>query len=333
MVRGTGAAMLGSVGLDDQVEEVYRCLVAHSPTGVAELAALLGVGEQRVRRALDALLALDLAFVEAGRPGRYHAVDPRVGLTTLIHAKRLELERTAAAVETYAAEYHERMLRSDPLRLVEVVEGPAAITASLAELLAGAKEEVLAFDTPPYVTPDATASRVERELLARGVRVRAVYASEVLAIPERAALLRDLVVAGELSRVLPRVPLKMVVIDRRDAVIPLSTSSAGTRSIAALVHRSRLCDALVELFEASWQQATPVFSADAHETAEAHPDLTEAERALLHLLHAGLKDDAIGRQLGVSERTLRRRITDLLARLGATSRFQAGAQAIRRGWL
>lgn len=324
--------MLESVGLDDYTEETYRRLVAHSPATPGELAQLIGSGDQRVRRALDTLVTLGLAFVEPGRPGRYRAVDPRVGLTTLIHARRLELERTTAAVETYAAEYHERTLRTDPQRLVEVIEGPAAITASLAELMAGAKEEVLAFDAPPYVTPDHSASRSERELLTRGVRVRAIYASEVLAIPERADVLRDLVLLGERARVLPRVPLKMVVIDRRDAIIPLTASAEGTRTIAALVRRSRLCDALAELFEASWHQATPVFATDPHE-AVTHPDVTEDEHALLHLLHAGLKDDAISRQLGISERTLRRRVTDLLTRLGATSRFQAGAQANRRGWL
>ncbi len=83
---------------------------------------------------------------------------------------------------------------------------------------------------------------------------------------------------------------------------------------------------------ASWQQATPVFGSEAQETEE-QPDLSEADRALLHLLHAGLKDETIARQLGLSERTLRRRITDLTTRLGATSRFQAGAQVVRRGWL
>ncbi|WP_327137913.1 LuxR C-terminal-related transcriptional regulator [Streptomyces sp. NBC_01340] len=101
---------------------------------------------------------------------------------------------------------------------------------------------------------------------------------------------------------------------------------------AALVYRSPLCEALVELFEASWRQATPVFGSEAQETEE-QPDLSETDRALLDLLHAGLKDKSVARQPGLSERTLRRRITDLTPRLGATSRFQAGAQAVRRGWL
>ena len=72
-----------------------------------------------------------------------------------------------------------------------------------------------------------------------------------------------------------------------------------------------------------------MFGSEAQETEE-QPDLSETDRALLH---AGLKDEAIARQLGLSERTLLGRITDLSTRLGATSRFQAGAQAARRGWL
>jgi DNA-binding NarL/FixJ family response regulator len=67
--------------------------------------------------------------------------------------------------------------------------------------------------------------------------------------------------------------------------------------------------------------------------ADQDGEISPADQALLHLLHAGLKDDAIARNLDISERTLRRRITELTTRLGASSRFQAGAQAVRRGWL
>jgi predicted ArsR family transcriptional regulator len=71
--------MLESVGLDDHTEETYRHLVSRSPASVAELADLLGTGERRVRRSLDALVSLGLAYTEPGGTGRFVAVDPRVG--------------------------------------------------------------------------------------------------------------------------------------------------------------------------------------------------------------------------------------------------------------
>jgi DNA-binding CsgD family transcriptional regulator len=57
------------------------------------------------------------------------------------------------------------------------------------------------------------------------------------------------------------------------------------------------------------------------------------ERALLVLLAQGLTDDAAAKRLCVSVRTERRMVADLLRRLNAGSRFEAGVKATRLGWL
>ncbi|MGH4002765.1 MAG: response regulator transcription factor, partial [Pseudonocardiaceae bacterium] len=61
--------------------------------------------------------------------------------------------------------------------------------------------------------------------------------------------------------------------------------------------------------------------------------LDQRERSLLRMFSQGLKDDAIARALGISSRTLRRLMTEVMRKLGATSRFQAGARAMAHGWL
>lgn len=326
------SGVLEAVGLGELAERVYRLLLRQNSLTAGALAERLEVSPAQARRALDGLAASGLVDCRPGKPARYAPVDPRTGLASLVRSRQAELERVAASVEAYAAEYQEQNLRSDPRLLVEVVEGPTEIGRRVSELITSAEREVLAFDAPPYVTTDRYSSDEELGVLARGVAVRAVYEGGVLADSRGAEVLRGLVERGEQARVLPRVPLKMIVVDRREAVLPLTASAEGTRSTAVVVRRSRLCDALVELFEATWAQATPVFSGAAPESP-AHPEASEADLALLHLLNAGLKDEAIARQLDVSIRTLRRRIADLMRRLGATSRFQAGTQAMRRGWL
>ena len=55
--------------------------------------------------------------------------------------------------------------------------------------------------------------------------------------------------------------------------------------------------------------------------------------SLLRQLAAGAKDEQIARTLGLSLRTVRRRVADLMIELGADTRFQAGVEAARRGWL
>ncbi|WP_133734073.1 response regulator transcription factor [Nocardia ignorata] len=55
--------------------------------------------------------------------------------------------------------------------------------------------------------------------------------------------------------------------------------------------------------------------------------------ALILLLAEGLTDDAIGRRIGISERTVRRRVAVIVELLGARSRFEAGAKSVAAGWL
>jgi DNA-binding NarL/FixJ family response regulator len=63
------------------------------------------------------------------------------------------------------------------------------------------------------------------------------------------------------------------------------------------------------------------------------PPPSAAELLLLELLADGLKDEAVARALGVSVRTVRRMVAELMNRLDARSRFQAAILAKQRGWL
>ena len=61
--------------------------------------------------------------------------------------------------------------------------------------------------------------------------------------------------------------------------------------------------------------------------------LPAEDAQLLALMAAGLKDEVVARRLGLSLRTVRRRIAQLMRELDADTRFQAGIEAARRGWL
>jgi DNA-binding NarL/FixJ family response regulator len=94
---------------------------------------------------------------------------------------------------------------------------------------------------------------------------------------------------------------------------------------------------LSDYFEAQWALAVPISG----ETSPAHRGgprsagrlPTRDERHLLARFATGLKDEAIAQQLGISSRTLRRRVTTLFTELGVSNRFSAGVAAARRGWV
>lgn len=83
--------------------------------------------------------------------------------------------------------------------------------------------------------------------------------------------------------------------------------------------------ALTLLFELYWEKAVPVSELSGPRSSE--------RTFLLRQLQAGAKDEPIARTMGLSPRTVRRRISQLMIELGADTRFQAGAEAARRGWL
>ncbi|MEE1810161.1 hypothetical protein [Streptomyces sp. BE133] len=76
------------------------------------------------------------------------------------------------------------------------------------------------------------------------------------------------------------------------------------------MQRSDLLEALIGMFESFWQIAVPLPTAV--DTANGIGTTATAEnRQLLTCLSGGLTDDSIARELGVSKRTVARRITRL----------------------
>ena len=111
-------------------------------------------------------------------------------------------------------------------------------------------------------------------------------------------------------------PTRLFVIGSTHAVLPEPLGMADEPRI--LVRQRALVESLILLFELMWDRAAPVPDLD---LGEARPDL---RRFLLQQLAAGAKDEQIARALGISLRTVRRRVADLLIELGVDSRFQAG---------
>ena len=159
--------------------------------------------------------------------------------------------------------------------------------------------------------------------IASGRRSRAIY--PVRALQEARDVLLARARAGEKVRVIADLPTRMFVLGSTHAVVPEPLGMADEPRI--LVRQRGLVEALTMLFELMWERAAPVPDMD---FGDARPDL---RRFLLQQLAAGAKDEQIARTLGLSLRTVRRRVADLLIELGVDNRFQAGVEAVRRGWL
>ena len=315
--------MLGGVGVGESEERVYRTLIRLGGATVAELAAATYAAEEPLRLTLCALEEKGLASRAPGPLERFVPAPPDVAVEALAARRSEEIARARlAAIELMGA------FRAGPgpdraAEVLEVVTGTDAVRNRFEQLQHSAVEELLVFDKPPYTTRAQDNEAMERAALQRGVRCRVVYDRSSLTEPSQPRTIEQLSAAGEDARVSADVPMKLVICDRRLALTPLSLQH-GLTDAALVVHASGLLDALAALFESVWQSAIPV------------PEMitpVDEQRRLLMLLASGLKDEAIARQLGIGERTVRRRVAALADRLGARTRMQLGIQAVRQGWL
>jgi hypothetical protein len=172
----------------------------------------------------------------------------------------------------------------------------------------------------------------EFSALRRGVRYRVIYERALLEEPGMIENVAAGVRAGEQARALPTLPVRLAIADRRIAVCPLvpGGGSGLGEPTAALIRPSQLLDSLLALFESYWDRATPVGAAgDPPDTEQP----TDEERLLLSLVVAGVPDKSIASQMGVSRRTVQRRLWELMARAGVDTRPGLAYQAARRGWI
>ncbi|MFI5532347.1 LuxR C-terminal-related transcriptional regulator [Kitasatospora sp. NPDC051853] len=327
--------MLTTLGLDAASEAVYRTMLIHPQEGVAGLAMAAGLSEEAVRGALDVLSELALVRPSYEQSGALRAVSPDVGMEILMSrqqaelaAQQLRIEASRAAAAQLIAEYSEiRPAAAHPG--VEQLVGLDAIRGKLASLTREVRDEVMTF-APGGGQPQESmvASRpLNQDLLERGVRMRTVYLESCRNHQPTVEHVEWLAERGGQVRLAPSLPTRMIITDRSTVVIPVHGEDSGAAAVVLTGHGT--VTALCALFENVWSTAQPLGSSSA-------PDvngLTPQEATAVRLLAEGFTDEAIGKRLGVSQRTARRTATELMERLGARSRFEAGVKAVQHGWL
>ncbi|MFC6594115.1 LuxR C-terminal-related transcriptional regulator [Kitasatospora paranensis] len=324
--------MLHALGLNELTESVYRILLAEPDWGVERIAADLHLPEAQVREALDELLELTL-LRPAGDSRGLRAVSPEVGLTRLLARnqnqllfRQQQLESARSAIAALSAEFIDR--RPDDEMVVRL-DSLEAVRDRLEELAATATQECLSLMRGGAVRPDSIQAGKHPNQLAleRGVVIRSIFQDSFRNDPDTLRYARWLADLGGLTRTVPLLPMRLVIVDRSIALVP--TDPSDGRRGALELHGAALIQPLCALFDELWRSGAD-FGLPA---VRDDRDLTGSERALLQLLGEGHTDESAGRKLGLSLRTVRRMMQDLMNRLGADSRFQAGAQAVRKDWL
>ncbi|MFD0025477.1 LuxR family transcriptional regulator [Streptomyces sp. NPDC058382] len=229
-----------------------------------------------------------------------------------------------ALIESTVALHRGRSARKQGIVTVEGGYG-----STVEELITTATEtiDIVHARVPGCDEQSVRARRTEQELIHE--------ASETVAVRQLSSplLLDESFVREQIGRERPveirvaRVPpLQALIVDGAVGLV-VAESAAGLR--ASLIRTPDVLHTLHILFESVWSNAVPA----GERIVFGGRDRATLARQILSALRAGVTDEVAARELTVSVRTYRRYVAEVMALLGASSRFQAGVRAAELGLL
>jgi DNA-binding Lrp family transcriptional regulator len=319
---------LSALGFSAAEEQLYRVVLRNSGSPVDVIANLLGRTPAMVRSDLSRLVAVGLVSLERGV---VVAEPPEQAVGRLISDEALrlqsaneQLDALRSLLPSLTADHVATEVPSGELVHLQAVD-----LTEIVPLFQG----LAALSTGEFcwLRPDQwhfpvghEIDRFVSQLVQAGRASRAIYPARVL--EEAPDVVRMRADVGENVRILASVPTRMAVFGDDAAVVPEQWGSDAGRVL--VIREPVLVKVARSLFENMWERALPVPGMDGQVRGRASD-----RRLLLDQLAGGAKDEQIARALGLSLRTVRRRVADVLDELGVDSRFQAGVEAVRRGWI
>lgn len=324
------SSVLTSLGLTRESERLYYQVAPMSGHTLEGVTRLLELRRDELLRHLAPLLDLGLVRLDGERV----VVPPMASVVAdLVRGEASRASTVASRLDALAWAVPHLVAATtrpaeDQLSEVRPMDGELSsggnVLEMMGQLLRTSRGDMLWLRPDAWAMPRESAiSQLLAEAMAGGRKSRAIY--PVRALKEAPDALRTRARLGEQIRVISELPTRMFILGDAHAVLPEPLGYADEPRVH--IRQRSVVAALTYWFEALWAKATPVPDFD---TGEARPDL---RRFLLEQLVAGSQDEVIARKLGISLRTVRRRIAALMTELGVDTRFQAGVEAVRRGWL
>ncbi|MGK5730356.1 LuxR C-terminal-related transcriptional regulator [Streptomyces sp. URMC 124] len=327
--------------IDDDTVVLYRWAIRHhqiTSGDLPEVCAATGLDTEALHRALAALTRACLVReVDQGGSVAWQAVSPQAASDRLLatrgaelrlreddlHRRRTQLQREHEALGALVPVYLQSRQTAFPRATIDRLPDKGTVRTLLTEVIDSCTSEILVSKHGGSFPPNALREALPRDLalLARGIRMHCLYQHTTRYDQATRAHAAELIRAGAQIRTLPEVVPQMIVVDGRMAFIPAGKGGA------LVVREPDLIAYLLAVFHRDWANATPFATGP----RAAHEVSGTLKQSILVLLAKGLKDDSVARRLGISLRTCRRHISELMDELGVQSRFEAGVVAERRG--
>ncbi len=280
------------------------------------------VGEDHpAHEAFALLLELGLLHDDA-HAGGFVAMDPTAVQASVVAplGRRLMqlLEESAAWADALGSLAQVYRRTPDADRPISEIRGLAHINRFLEAAVDDAEEELLTAQPAGARKAVVLDQAVDRDLraLRRGVRMRTLYQHTARRSRTTREYVERILAHGAKVRTLDEFFNRLIVIDRRLAVIP-----GDAPDVAVAIVDRNLVSYLADIFDRSWERGL------GYEATEATADAgvaDEVRQLTVRMLTEGHSDPASAKRVGVSTRTYASYVAALKQEYGVETRFQLG---------
>lgn len=275
------------------------------------------------RRAFDLLVDLGLLQLDATR-GSWRAMEPSNAQSRVVTPLGSEGARLIEESARWAKAFG-HLTQSWRRSPAATESGPflylhgKAISPYLNSVVSEAEEELLTAQPQADRDAQALAAAALRDIeaLERGVTMRTLYQHSARRQAITHKYVAQVTARGAEVRTLDEFFNRMIVIDRRIAVIP----AAGDLATAVVVREPAMVAYLVDVFERAFARGRPFTSSESRVVRE----IASEQRAMtIRMLIEGHSDAVSAKRLGVSPRTYAGYVAELKEEYDAETRFQLG---------
>ncbi|MEZ0066908.1 DNA-binding CsgD family transcriptional regulator [Streptacidiphilus sp. MAP12-20] len=321
--------------LDDLAVVAYRSLL-EADHGIG---GAFGLPPDQADLVFRRLAELRVIESKPDRSSGWRAVEPSVALAKLVLPIEAEIRRRSAQADRLRTQLqalvpvHDSVTGAAARRTIEVVADERALLTLVEDELAKCRDSVV-LQQPDSGSRGVMWGRCVGPLLdarARGVDIRSLFQHGSRYHLPTEGLVETLGAVGARFRTTDELPVWLAVFDRNCCLLlpEAGQQESGEAAAAVVVRHPLTVELLLGLFAGVWDQALPFTSGDPQPAQVTD----QVKRSILRLLALGAKDEVVARRLGLSVRTCRRHIADLMGVLDAGSRFQAGVAAEALGLL
>jgi HTH-type transcriptional regulator, sugar sensing transcriptional regulator len=248
---------LTRIGLSDIEAKVYLTLLKKRNLTVKEISTTAKINRTQTYDILANLVKKGMCIEIFGNVKKYEAIQPEKVMNNI--QSNLEKQKNIAKKlsSTLGDVFKNNEDNLNPLDFIKVLRTNKVIKDHVFNLISNAEKTICVFNKPPFaMTPDR--NEPEKRSIKKGITHRSIYEVEA-DTNSFISKIKHFQGTGEIIRINKKLPLKLIIFDKRTVMMTLhNNSDQGSLFTAMSIEQEDFANSMADIFEVFWNNSITI---------------------------------------------------------------------------